>query len=128
MTYNAAETEYIDIIRGLVRDTSNDPATEYFPDATYDSVIARFDNWKRAAAMMARRVAGVIEDRPSSISAPSDGSISWSNRTRSLYAFADLMDAEAAMDDADAAFGTVITITDRFLTGPVREGADEWSS
>ena len=97
MPYNPLELAPKDVIRGWAGDTSNDVDNEIVPDATYLAVLARngADSTEgaatdtapfyRAAADILRRVAVVLQADPSSISAPSDGSIGWSgNRTKAL--------------------------------------------
>lgn len=104
MTYVASEPlerEPLDKIRRLVRDTSNDPATEFFPDETYQTVIAASTTWRHATIEMALSVAGKIEEDPTSLSSDSD-SIAWQQRTRQLYALVDRMKFEIAQEEKEA--------------------------
>jgi hypothetical protein len=105
MSYDPLEPTIRDTIRRLVRDHSTIEAEEFFPDATYDQVLAKHPNWKRACAEMALSVAGVIENDPTSLGSDGD-SLSWSNRTKSLYALHAQMLAEADADDDASASGT----------------------
>lgn len=137
MPYDPLEPTPKDVIRGWAGDTSNDSTSEIVQDATYLAVMARFGvgtaegdptdtaPFYRAAAEMLRRVAVQLQSRPTSISAPQDGSISWASRTKALEdkakeldALADAIDAEGA----DSGWG-VVTIRDQFLTG---SGGAEW--
>mgnify|MGYP000504202296 CR=1 FL=1 len=100
MSYDPLEPSVRDRVRRLVRDHSNDPAEEFFPNETYDRVIGQHANWKRAAAEMAVSVAGVIEEDPSRVD-----DLAWSGRTKSLYELHDRMLAEADAEDAQVAAG-----------------------
>lgn len=102
MSYHPDEPTVLDRIRRLVRDHSNDPDEEFFPDETYERVISQHTNWKRACAEMAVSVAGALEDDPSRVE-----DIAWSDRTKSLYALRDRMLAEADAEDAEATAGDV---------------------
>lgn len=139
MPYNPLETTPKDVIRGWAGDTSNDTESEIVPDATYLAVLARYgadssegaatdtSPFYRAAAEILRRTAVQLQNRPSSISAPSDGSLSWASRTKALEDTAKEMDSIAAkLEEADADtnwFGPVVTVRDRFMTGG---GGSEW--
>lgn len=116
MSYDPLEPDIRDKIRRLVRDHSDDEEEEYFPDDTYDRVIAQHTNWKRACAEMALSVAGVIEDDPSSMGSDGD-SMSWTQRTKSLYAIAAQMTAEA--DEEDAAAPVAAAPAFAYLAPPV---------
>ena len=102
MTYAPDEPTVLDRIRRLVRDHSNDPDEELFPDETYERVIAQHTNWKRACAEMAVSVAGVLQDDPTRVE-----DIAWSQRTKSLEDLRRQMLAEADAEDAEADSGDV---------------------
>ncbi len=138
--YDPTQPTPIDVIRGMGRDTSNDPATELMADAEYAAILGRFGvgatagtdittaAFYRAAAEAMRQLAIAIEALPASISAPSDGSISWSSRTQSLRDQAKALDATANQIDATAAdgfWGPTVTVSSHFLTGPT-DGGSEW--
>ncbi len=140
MTYSPSQPTPIDVIRGMGRDTSNDPATELMADAEYAAILGRFGvgatagtdittaAFHRAAAEAMRQLAIAIEALPTSISAPADGSIGWSSRTQSLRDQAKALDAKAAQIDAaatDGFWGPTVTVSAHFLTGTPNGGA-EW--
>ncbi len=104
MTYDPAEIDLLDRIRGMVDDTT---APEIFADDIYDSVIDQYTNWKRAAAEMARRVARRIENRPDSMASDGD-SMGWKTRTKALYALRDELLAEADAEDAETSAPTAV--------------------
>lgn len=137
MSYDPTEPAPKDVIRGWAGDTSNDVDSEILPDTMYLAVLSRHGaevtpgsatdtaSFYRAAADLLRRTAVVIQANPSSISAPSDGSISWANnRTTALEAKAKELDAMAEADDAggDDDWG-IVTVRSAFLTGG---GAETW--
>ena len=142
MSYTPSEPTPVDVIRGLAGDTSNDPETEILADETYVAILGRFGvgaeagtptttvAFYRAAAESLRRVMKVIADRPSSISSPGDGSISWSSRLDGLklqVASLDALAAEAAADEQGGGiFGAPITIRSHFLTGSPDGGYEPW--
>lgn len=105
MSYDPLEPNVRDRIRRLVRDHSGDPEEEIFPDETYDRVIGQHDNWKRACAEMALSVAGALEDEPDRVK-----DYAWSQRTKSLYALASQMIAEADEEDAEGDEGGDVPI------------------
>lgn len=130
MTYAPSQPTPIDVIRGMAGDTSNDPATELMADAEYAAILGRFGvgatagtdvttaAFHRAAADALRAIAVRIEALPTSISAPSDGSIGWASRTASLRDLAKSEDAKADAADADSGFwGPTVTVSAHFLTG-----------
>ena len=132
MTYSPSQPTPIDVIRGMAGDTSNDVTTELMADAEYAATLGRFGvgatagtdvttaAFHRAAADILRAIAVRIEALPTSISAPSDGSIGWASRTASLRDMAKSEDAKADALDADAAdgfWGPVTTVSSHFLTG-----------
>lgn len=139
MSYDPTEPTPKDVIRGLAGDTSNDADSEILQDATYLAVMARWGvgsgvgepmdtaGYYRAAAEILRRTAVQLQNRPSSISAPSDGSLSWASRTKALEDTAKEMESIALkLEEADADtnwFGPVVTVRDRFMTGG---GGSEW--
>lgn len=100
MSYDPTLPTTLDRIRLIVGDTSDDQATELFPDETYEAEIANYANWKRAAAAMAAAAAVKIEQDPTSIAFPGDMSVSWNVRTVSLRQKAAQLRAEA--DDEDS--------------------------
>lgn len=139
MPYNPLELAPKDVIRGWAGDTSNDVESEIVPDETYLAVLARYGAdsaegaasdtapFYRAAADMLRRVAVKLQADPTSISAPSDGSIGWGgNRTKALELKAAELDAKAAEIEADEAEGSwnVVTVRSDFLTGS--DWGDTW--
>lgn len=138
MPYDPTEPTPKDVIRGWAGDTSNDPMTEIVKDETYLATLERFGAgsglgdptdtapFYRAAADLLRRVAVVLQAKPSSISAPQDGSVGWSSRTSALEAKAKQLVAHA--DELEAAdeggfWGPVVTVRSNFLTG---EGGRSW--
>lgn len=138
--YDPAEPTPKDVIRGLAADTSNDPASEVLPDATYLAILSRHRAetgagaptdtapFYRSVAESLRRVATTLEQRPSSISAQGDGSVSWSSRTASLRDLAAQYDGFAARLEAEAEdaglIGPIVTMQAPFLTG--NGGYNEW--
>ena len=136
MTYDPAELLPLDVIRGLAGDTSDDPDTEILQDVQIEAIMARWGvdgetdsaGFFRAAAESVRRVAMVIEQRPTSLSSPGDGSIGWTSPASGLLKLAASLDARADALDAAAsasgAWGAPITVTSRFLTG---EEVEPWS-
>lgn len=138
MTYDPNQPTPIDVLRGMGRDTSNDPESELLSDAEYTAILSRYGvdataetdiataAFHRAAAETMRTLAIAIEALPSSINAPSDGGMSWSGRTQSLRDLARTLDAKAAdLETADGDWGSVLTIRSDFLTG-ARAGGAEW--
>ena len=134
MSYDATEPTTRDMLRGLVGDT--DPDAEILQDVTYDALLTRYGApndplvavgsaaYLRAGAEAARRVAIAIENDPTSVSAPEEGSVSWSSRTASLQKLAVSLDAQAAALEVPASqplFGAPVTIRGTFLSG-TREG------
>lgn len=137
MSYDPSQPTPIDVIRGMVRDTSDDPETEILQNAEYAAILGRFGvgttagtdtttaAFHRAAAESMRTVAIAIERDPTSISAPSDGNIGWTNRTQTLRKQADVLDAKADAIDAESGggfWGAPVTVRSRFLTGSRYEG------
>ena len=101
MSYDPSLPTTLDRIRLIVGDTSDDLATELFPDETYTATIAEYGaSWKIAAAVMAEAVAVRIEQDPTSFTAQGDMSVGWSDRTRSLRDTAARLRREAAAEDA----------------------------
>jgi hypothetical protein len=140
VTYNPAQLTPIDVIRGMGGDTSNDPTAELMVDAEYAAILGRFGvgsapgtdvttaAFNRAAADALRSLAVRIEQQPTSLGSPTDGSIGWSARTSSLREQARVLDAKADKLDAEAAdgfWGPTVTVRGNFLTGTVTGGA-EW--
>lgn len=105
MTYDSLLPTTRDRIRLIVGDTSGDEATELFPDETYDAEIARYTNWKLAAASMAEAAAVKIEQDPSSVNVPGEVAVSWQGRTSALRAAALRLRTEAASEDAASGKG-----------------------
>ena len=141
MSYSPQEPTPVDVIRRMAGDTSNDSATEILADDTYAAILGRFGvgiapgtdmttaAFHRAAAEALRSVAVAIERDPTSISAPSDGSIGWTNRTQSLRDQAKALDAKADALDAAAAdsfWGPVITVRSDFLTNARNGRGESW--
>lgn len=121
MTYDPAELTAIDRIRGRVLDTSNDPATEYLPDVTYQSYLDRYDGSEAlAGASTAGRIAALIASKPVAIASEGD-SIRWSDK-RAEYIKSVQADylAEAEAD----AYGGVVTVTADVMTGG--DVTEEW--
>lgn len=103
MSYNAAEIEPRDIIRGRVLDTSNNPATEYLVDATYDAILARHTDWRLAGAEIAGRIARMIAAEPISITSDEGENLRWSDKQAALIAAAgEEFQAEYDADQAGA--------------------------
>jgi hypothetical protein len=121
MTYIATEPperDPLDKIRRLVRDTSNDPLTEFFPDETYTTVIANSVSWRHATIEMAISVAGKIEEDPTSLSSDSD-SIAWQQRTRQLYSLVSRMEREIAAEEklaVESSFGEPVIFEIPYMT------------
>lgn len=142
MSYNPAEPTPLDVIRGWSGDTSNDPATEIVKDETILSILVRFGvgsavgdpidtaPFYRSAAETLRRVAVVLQSKPSSISAPADGSISWASRTKALEDKAKELDALADAIEAgtgnDSEIGKVVTIYAPYMAGEWDEWGETW--
>lgn len=110
MTYDPLLSTTRDRIRFIVGDTSNDEATELFPDDTYEAEIARYTNWKLAAASMAEAAAVKIEQDPNSVNVPGEVAVSWQDRTRSLRATAIRLRSEAAAEDATGSGVTSVAL------------------
>jgi hypothetical protein len=140
MSYNPAQLTPIDVIRGMGGDTSNEPTSELMVDAEYAAILGRFGvgstagtdittaAFHRASAEAMRSLAVRIEQQPTSLGSPTDGSIGWSNRTSSLREQARALDATADQFDAETAdgfWGPTVTVRSAFLTGTVTGGA-EW--
>lgn len=139
MSYNPAEPTPLDVIRGWAGDTSNSPASEIVQDDTIVSVLTRYGAgsmagdpintapFYRAAADVLRRVAVALQLRPSSISEPSDGSLSWSGRTKALEDKAKELDALAdaieAGEGAESEVGKVVTVFAPYMAG---EWEEQW--
>lgn len=123
MTYTATLPTSRDEARLRLGDTSNDVATEYLPDSTYDAVIVALGDWRLAAASLARSLAARAINDPTSFTAVGDMAVSWADRARSWLAIATALDAEAAADTSTV--GTVTTFTMPFLSGGEYEAADE---
>lgn len=120
MSYDPTQPTPVDVIRAMARDTNGvvnaDGAYEgeILQDAEYVAVLGQFGvatvagtptdtaPFYRAAASLLRQVATSIEQDPSSISAPKDGSIGYSNPTQSLRDQAKLLEAKADALDAQA--------------------------
>jgi len=124
VTFASGLTTTRDRIRLIVGDTSNDVATEIFPDATYDAVIAQYDGWKYAAADMADAVAVQLDRKVSAFTATGDMSVQYSDQAKTLRAKAIALRKEADTEAAaeTGSYGKVVTITSAFLTG----GDDGW--
>ena len=121
MSYDLTEPTSRDLIRGRVLDTSNDPATEYLVDATYDAIMARFTDYRLAGAEIASRIYRMIASRPVAVSSGGD-SVRWSDsRATAILAARDEFLADVEGDG----YGKVFRIHDTFLTGAPVSGA-EW--
>ncbi len=131
MSYDPTEPTPLDVIRGWAGDTSGDPATEIVKDETILSILTRYGAgsvpgfatapFYRAAAEVLRRVAVVLQARPSSLSAPADGSVTWASRTKALEDKARELDLLAIGLESEAnsqsEIGKVVTVYTPFLTG-----------
>jgi len=114
VSYNAAEIEPRDIIRGRVLDTSNDPATEYLLDATYDAILARHDDWRLAGVEIAGRIARMIAAKPISVTSDEGENVRWSDKRADLIAAA-CREFQAEYDaDASGAFDIAEWVVDDF--------------
>lgn len=118
MSYDPAEADVRDQIRGMVGDT--DEAAEYFPDVTYDAVIARYPlQWKSAAAEMAGRVAVYMSTRPIAVASEGDSIRFSEEQVKAMYALQATLAEEVAYESASYGIDT----TDlNYLT----MGYDEW--
>lgn len=87
MSYDQAEPTERDVIRGRVLDTTDDEDTEYLSDETYDSILARHDDWRLAGVEIAGRIARMIAAKPVSLTSDGDG-IRWSDKRADLIAAA----------------------------------------
>jgi len=124
VTYDPTQPTPVDVIRAMARDTANVAEEEILQDEEYIAVLEQFGaSWAigaatdtapfyRASAELLRQVATAIEQDPSSISAPKDGSIGYGNRTQTLRDKAKAMDAKA--DALDAAAESDIPIVSMF--------------
>lgn len=124
MSYDPTLPTTLDRIRLLVGDTSDDEATELFPDDTYTAEIERHANWKLAAATMAEAVAVKIEQDPTSVNIPGEVAVGWQDRTRSLRATAARLRAEAAAEGAAVTHGITSVGLTRAGTGDMAEYRD----
>lgn len=137
MSYDPASTAPIDVIRRAASDTSNDPSTELMLDAEYAAEFGRFGVdvspgtptdtgvFYRAAAHLYRVLAKRAADRPTSVSNPEDGSISWPDRVGPLTTLARQADADADKAEAAASenwWGPTVTVRSSFLTGSEATG------
>lgn len=141
MSYDPAQPSPIDVIRGMGRDTSNDPDDELMADAEYAAILGRFGvgsapgtdvttaAFHRAAAEAMRQLAVTASrELPSAVSKTATGSINWYDQVQPLRDQAKALDAAADRIDAassDGFWGSTVTVRSRFLTGSVAEGA-EW--
>lgn len=128
MTFDPTLSTTIDRIRLIVGDTSDDEATELFPDDTYEAEIANYTNWKLAAAAMAEAVAVKIEQDPNSVNVPGEVAVSWQDRTRSLRLAATRLRAEAAAEDAASGNGiTSVALTRDGASSAAEYRATGWA-
>lgn len=139
MPYDPTVPTPLNVVRRMAGDTSGDPASETMQDAEYLAIFAQYGvppdvgaptttaAFYRAAAEALRGVAIRLEARPSSMSQPEEGSISFSGRTTTLREQAAAFDAKAATLEASAAggFGTVLRVRGAYLTGR-RESGSTW--
>jgi len=115
MTYDPARLTPLDEIRFLAYDTG---ATEICSDTEYEASIAKYTNWKYAAAEMIEAVADRVDQKRTSFTAPGDVALSWSpQRTAGLRKKATLLRAEADAEENPSTVGTVTTLTMPYLTG-----------
>jgi hypothetical protein len=121
MSFDPTLPTTLDRIRLIVGDTSNDVATEWFLDDTYEAEIANYTNWKLAAAAMAEAVAVKIEQEPRSFTATGDMAVSWGDMTRSLRLQATRLRAEAAAEDAASGNGITSVALSRDGTSAAAE-------
>lgn len=124
MTYDPSLPTTRDKIRFHATDI--DETNELMPDATYDTVIASYTSWKRAAADLIDAAADLIARKVTSLTSVGDASLSWSRNTAGLKAKAARFRQEADDEDDSADdYPSVVTISQEFLTGyPV--GGNEW--
>lgn len=94
-TYNPALVTDLDWMRSRLGDTN--PAAPYAPDVSYLAYLAAAgDNWRLAAAALARALASAAINRPNSINAPGDGAIAWGDRAAAWLKIAAELEAEAS--------------------------------
>jgi hypothetical protein len=111
MSYDPAEPTNRDVVRGLIGDTSGNPATEEIPDATLNAILVREPDVLLAAAEAADRIAVIVRWRPQTVSigtaSVSRGSTAaeWTALAADLRARAALVVAAAAGSGAPYAGG-----------------------
>ena len=123
MTYDAAEIAPRDIIRGRVLDTSNDPATEYLSDATYDAILARHEDWRLAGVEIAGRIARIIAAKPVSVTSEDGESTRWSDKRAELIVAAGREFQSEYDADASGAFDIAEMVVDDFSYRDVMHAA-----
>lgn len=96
-----------DRIRSIVGDITS---PETLPDATYDAVIAEYDQWKLAAADMAERVAVLIEQDPTNYTDVGVMAVGWGDKSRSLRAIAMRLRAEVAAESSVSAIPAATSV------------------
>ena len=95
MSYDPALSTDRDWMRSRLGDT--DDAAPFAPDETYDAYLAAADdNWRLAAAALARSLASTAVNRPRSISLAGDPAISWGDRAAAWLQIAAELEAEAS--------------------------------
>lgn len=95
MVYDPSLSTDRDWMRNRLGDT--DDAAPIVPDATYDAYLAAADdNWRLAAAALARSLASTAINRPNSLNGANIGSISWGDRAAQWLKIAAELEAEAS--------------------------------
>lgn len=124
MSFDPALPTDVDWMRDRLGDTSNDPATEWKPDETYDAYLALHVDWRLAAAALAISLSNSPTMALTSFSASGDMSVSWGDRRAHLLKVAADLRAEVSAEEWANGSGDV-EMEMPFLTGVTSE--NEWS-
>lgn len=124
MSYDPSLATDLDWMRYRLGDTSNDPATEWLPDETYEAELAIHSDRRLAAASIAIALSNSPNMALTSFSASGDMSVSWGDRRKHLLEVAKLLRDEVAAEEWATGGGDVV-MEMPFLTGLGTAG--EWS-
>lgn len=94
MTYDPALSTDRDWMRYRLGDT--DDANPIAPDATYDAVLADADDWRLAAARMARSFASTYASKPQGLTADDGSGLRYGDRAKAWLSIAAELEAEAS--------------------------------
>jgi arginyl-tRNA synthetase len=125
MSFDPSLPTVRDRIRLAVGDTSNDPETEFFGDATYNVIIAEETNWKRAGARIAEAILADLKQGVKSYSLQGVFSVTLLDPDH-LSALAARWYGEADRKEASASNGRVVTVVSDYQTGDDDVGRLAW--